>query len=135
VFRITSNSSPTANTPGFEANAVISGNAFAKAYNTLSDRNAKERFRGIDVVKALEAVAGLPLRTWNFKGERKVRHLGPTAQDFYRAFGGLGGDDKRISTVDADGVALAAIQALYKQNRQLQRRVTRLERLLGRRQR
>jgi hypothetical protein len=41
-----------------------------------------------------------------------VRHLGPTAQDFYEVFG-LGDDDKYISTVDADGVALAAIQALY----------------------
>ncbi len=35
------------------------------------------------------------------------------AQDFHAAFG-LGADDKRISTVDADGVALAAIQALYR---------------------
>ena len=35
------------------------------------------------------------------------------AQDFYKAFG-LGEDDRHISTVDADGVALAAIQALYR---------------------
>ena len=35
------------------------------------------------------------------------------AQDFRRAFG-MGQDDKHISTVDADGVALAAIQGLYK---------------------
>ena len=34
------------------------------------------------------------------------------AQEFYAAFG-LGKDDKHISTVDADGVALAAIQGLY----------------------
>jgi molecular chaperone GrpE (heat shock protein) len=32
-------------------------------------------------------------------------------QDFHAAFG-LGTDDKHIATVDADGVALAAIQAL-----------------------
>lgn len=40
-------------------------------------------------------------------------HLGPMAQDFYTAFH-LGPDDKHITTVDADRVALAAIQALYK---------------------
>jgi hypothetical protein len=36
------------------------------------------------------------------------------AQDFHAAFG-LGSDDKFIATVDADGVALAAIQALHRQ--------------------
>jgi hypothetical protein len=33
------------------------------------------------------------------------------AQDFYAAFN-VGPDDKHIATVDADGVALAAIQGL-----------------------
>jgi uncharacterized protein YhaN len=36
------------------------------------------------------------------------------AQDFYAAFG-LGDDNKHISTVDEGGVALAAIQELYRQ--------------------
>ena len=45
-----------------------------------------------------------------------MKHLGPVAQDFQAAFG-LGTDDKSIGTVDADGVALAAIQAL---NRKLE---------------
>ncbi len=40
-----------------------------------------------------------------------MRHLGPTAEDFYAAFGL--GSDAGIGTVDADGVALATIQALY----------------------
>jgi hypothetical protein len=34
------------------------------------------------------------------------------AQDLYAAFG-IGEDDRHISAVDADGVALAAIQGLY----------------------
>ena len=49
-----------------------------------------------------------------------MRHLGPVAQDFYRAFR-LGGDDRHISTIDAEGVALAAIQALHQENRALAR--------------
>ena len=45
--------------------------------------------------------------------------MGPSAQDFRAAFG-LGHSDRMISTVDADGVALAAIQGL---NRKLEREV------------
>jgi hypothetical protein len=46
--------------------------------------------------------------------------MGPTAQDFSRAFS-LGEDNRHITTIDADGVALAAIQGLYRQNRRLDR--------------
>lgn len=38
---------------------------------------------------------------------------GPIAQDFHAAFG-PGIDDRHIVTVDTDGVALAAIQGLYR---------------------
>ena len=41
--------------------------------------------------------------------------IGPVAQDFYAAFG-VGHGERHIATVDADGVALAAIQALKKEN-------------------
>jgi hypothetical protein len=55
------------------------------------------------------------------------------AQDFRAAFG-LGEDDKHIATVDADGVALAAIQGLNqkleRENAELKARLERLERLL-----
>jgi hypothetical protein len=34
------------------------------------------------------------------------------AQDFYAAFG-VGEDDKHITSIDEDGVALAAIKALH----------------------
>ena len=62
----------------------------------------------------------MPIQTWNAKGaDPGIRHMGPTAQDFYAAFG-LGGDDKHISTGDKDGVALAAIQGLYQLNKELE---------------
>jgi hypothetical protein len=61
------------------------------------------------------------------------------AQDFHAAFG-LGTDDKHIATVDADGVALAAIQGLNemleetrKENSELRARLEKLEQLLGQR--
>lgn len=65
-------------------------------------------------------MAQLPITTWNYKAEDEtVRHMGSTAQDFYAAFG-LGQDDRHISTVDAAGVSLAAIQALYARNQALE---------------
>jgi len=57
-------------------------------------------------------VAALPLTSWNYKSQDPaIRHLGPTAQDFKAAFG-LGESDTGITTIDADGVVLAAIQGL-----------------------
>ncbi|HEY0781838.1 MAG TPA: hypothetical protein VGE98_05225, partial [Thermoanaerobaculia bacterium] len=41
------------------------------------------------------------------------RHLGPMAEDFFAAFS-LGRDEKGISLIDTGGVALAAIQGLYR---------------------
>jgi hypothetical protein len=82
------------------------------AFVSASDRNAKEDFKPVDAQAVLAKVAALPLSEWRYKDdEERVRHLGPVAQDFHAAFG-LGTDDKHIATVDADGVALAAIQGL-----------------------
>ncbi len=67
----------------------------------------------VDGQTVLTRLANLPLHTWNYKTQDPaIRHIGPTAQDFQAAFG-LGEDNRHISTVDADGVALAAIQALH----------------------
>ena len=40
------------------------------------------------------------------------RHIGPMAQDFHAAFH-VGEDNLHIHAIDANGVALAAIQGLY----------------------
>ena len=48
-----------------------------------------------------------------------VKHFGPTAEDFHAAFQ-LGQSSETIGTVDADGVALAAIQGLYELVQDLQ---------------
>ncbi len=41
-----------------------------------------------------------------------MRRVGPMAQDFYAAFR-VGEDDRHITSLDEDGVALAAIKALH----------------------
>jgi hypothetical protein len=81
-----------------------------------SDRNAKQNLQAVDPQAVLEKVAALPISRWSYKADVAATHLGPMAQDFHAAFG-LGSDDRHIATVDADGVALAAIQGL---NRKLE---------------
>jgi hypothetical protein len=84
--------------------------------NPPSDRDKKENFQPVDPAEVLQKVAAMPIARWNYKHDRAdTPHLGPVAQDFYKAFA-LGTDDKHIATVDADGVALAAIQALKAEN-------------------
>jgi len=87
------------------------------AWSMLSDRNAKENIEAIDADAVLDAVADLPVYQWNYRSQDDgVRHMGPTAQDFYAAFG-LGDEDTHISAIDADGVALSAIKGLVQRLR------------------
>jgi uncharacterized small protein (DUF1192 family) len=79
---------------------------------SASDRNLKTDVARIDDAAVLDKVAALPISRWSYKSERGVRHVGPMAQDFYAAFG-VGEDDKHITSIDEDGVALAAIKALH----------------------
>jgi hypothetical protein len=93
-----------------EALEVV-GNIVASGTVTgSSDRNVKENFAPVDPQEVLEQVSAMPIQRWNYIGE-EVPHIGPVAQDFHGAFQ-VGMDDKHISMVDADGVALAAIQGL-----------------------
>ena len=98
------------NAPGFllqVGNAYCDGNTWAPS----SDRNVKSGFEAVDPEAILEEVAGLPITRWHYNNDPGTAHLGPVAQDFHEKFG-LGADDKHITTVDADGVALAALQGL-----------------------
>jgi hypothetical protein len=88
-----------------------------------SDRNAKENFAPVSPQEILNKVAALPITTWNFKTMNDGRHMGPMAQDFYATFH-LGGGDTTITSIDPDGVALAAIQGL---NQKLEQRLEQKE--------
>ncbi|MEE9285300.1 MAG: tail fiber domain-containing protein [Dehalococcoidia bacterium] len=96
-------------------------------WSSLSDRAAKAHLTAVDGRRILEALASVPVATWNYRSQDpSVRHIGPTAQDFAAAFG-VGADPRRISTVDADGVALAAIQGLYQMVQEQDARIAALE--------
>lgn len=83
------------------------------SYRFYSDRQMKENFLPVDQQEILTQIAKLPIQTWNYKHQPQCRHIGPMAQDFTSAFG-VGDSDQQIHPVDANGVTLAAIQALYK---------------------
>ena len=80
-------------------------------WTNASSRSLKTGFAAINPLEMLSKVVALPITSWVYKSSLEGTHVGPIAEDFKAAFG-LAGDGKSISTVDADGVALAAIQGL-----------------------
>jgi len=94
----------------------------AGSWTNASDVNLKENFKSVDGEELLDKVEALNITQWNYKNESDdVKHIGPTAQDFKRIFG-VGVNDQTISTIDPSGIALAAIQELTRQNRELHER-------------
>ena len=97
------------------------------AWSPVSDRALKDNVHPVDGRDVLARLAQVPVTTWNYKSQDpSIRHIGPMAQDFYAAFQ-VGEDDKHISTIDADGVALAAIQGLVAENQALRAQVASLD--------
>ena len=112
--------------------ATVTGNVRALGFTATSDRAAKTDFSAVDAKSVLAKVAALPLSTWAYIAEKSsgVRHIGPMAQDFMKAFN-VGYDDKSISTVDASGVALTAIKGLSEIVQEKDAQIKRLERELN----
>ena len=87
--------------------------AGGNSWSSISDRNLKKNFTRLDPREVLEKLARVPVTQWNLKSQdASIQHIGPMAQDFHAAFG-VGESNRYISSSDADGVALAAIQGLY----------------------
>lgn len=80
-------------------------------WTNASSRTFKEDFQPVDGQDVLARVLDLDISRWNYIGSAEGQHMGPVAEDFHAAFG-LGRSERQIATVDADGVALAAIQGL-----------------------
>lgn len=98
-----------------------------------SSREVKTAIAPLDGSEVLARLVSLPLAQWRYRTEGdSIRHLGPMAEDFNAVFG-LPGDQATISVVDANGIALASIQALHEQlqakDAQLRALATRLEAL------
>ncbi len=106
----------TANCLGFPCQPVLD-----------SDRDIKEDFSEVDEQEILKRVSELPINYWNYTDrDPGVRHIGPMAQDFHGAFA-VGDSDRHIHVVDANGVNLASIKALYRMLRDKDEKIARLE--------
>jgi hypothetical protein len=92
----------------------------------VSDRNLKSSVEPVNESAVLESVSRMPVSTWVYKDDPAVRHLGPMAQDFHAAFG-LGSTDRAYDPIDAHGVELAAIKALYERLQKDEALLMRLE--------
>jgi hypothetical protein len=101
----------------FSNSALTAGVTLAPgsgSWSSVSDRNLKDNIQPLAGRQLLDKLLAVSISTWNYKSQDpSIRHAGPMAQDFHAAFG-LGEDDKHIAGIDADGVALAAIQTLYR---------------------
>jgi hypothetical protein len=103
----------TATDPSGNPTAGVRITAGSGSWESLSDRSAKTNLAPANGQEILGKLIQLPMMTWSYKTQSpNVRHIGPTAQDFYATFS-VGEDGPYLSAVDVNGVALAAIQGLY----------------------
>lgn len=99
-------------------------------WTNASSRAFKTGFVDVDPLDVLERVVNLSISRWSYRDSAEGQHMGPMAEDFKAAFD-LAGNGQSIATVDADGVALAAIQGLNEkleaENAELRRRLEAIE--------
>lgn len=108
------------------ATLFVDGSVEATNVTFTSARDKKTDFQPVDTRAILDKVVSLEMTSWRYKSGSPGRHIGPIAEDFDAAFG-LGDGGREISVVDANGVALAAIQALAEENRELRQLLADLE--------
>jgi hypothetical protein len=113
-----------------------SGDVQVRGVTLACDLNVKDNFTCVKTREILEKLAGLRIQEWSYKTDpTSVRHIGPTSQDFQAVFELNGDDETNIASVDAQGIALAAIQGLNDklnaENVQLRTSLANLERRLA----
>jgi hypothetical protein len=93
----------------------------------LSDVHSKQDFVPVDGQAVLMRLRAVPISSWRYRADESgARHIGPTAQDFFAAFG-LGQDERHIASLDINGVTLAAIKQLDQQVQARDARIVELE--------
>ncbi|WP_254832733.1 tail fiber domain-containing protein [Haloglomus salinum] len=105
-----------------DASAGVRLSAGSGSWSSLSAASAKSNVQTVDPQGVLDGVESLDVSTWEYDAEADATHMGPMAGEFHDAFG-LGADADRIANVDADGVALAAIQGLAERVEEKENRI------------
>ena len=136
TFRNTANNEFAARaTGGFRFRTNLGGTtgcnlpAGSGVFNCTSSRYTKENFSLVSGADVLSRLRGIDVSTWNYITEgRNVRHMGPMAEDFYKAFQ-LGTGNTSIGVQDLTGVSLAAIKELNQRTDELQQKTVEVEQL------
>jgi FtsZ-binding cell division protein ZapB len=106
----------------------ISGGS--SGWATTSTRAAKTNIDPVEPQEVLDGVTDMEVATWEYKDEngegQGERHIGPMAEEFHKAVD-VGQSDEHINSINADGVALAAIQGLAAENDEKDERIEELE--------
>src|SRR5215216_5651692 len=90
-------------------------------FNCTSSRATKENFLLVSGNDVLSRLRNIDVSTWNYIAEgRQVRHMGPMAEDFFKAFQ-LGTGNTSIGVQDLTGVSLAAIKELDQRTAEVER--------------
>ncbi|HOY32756.1 MAG TPA: tail fiber domain-containing protein [Bacteroidales bacterium] len=90
--------------------------AGGSSWSAVSDSTLKHNIRPVDGSDILAKLMQVPISRWSYKAQDPgIEHVGPMAQDFFAAFG-LGEDNKHINSLDPDGIALAGVQQLARDN-------------------
>jgi trimeric autotransporter adhesin len=136
TFRNTANNEFAARaTGGFRFRTNLGGTtgcnlpAGSGVFNCTSSRYTKENFMMVNGEDVLSRLRNVPVSTWNYISEGKnVRHIGPMAEDFYKAFE-LGTGNTSIGVQDIASVSIAAVQALETRTAQLQQKSAEVDQL------
>ncbi len=114
-------------TSGSEVVYTTDGSA---GWSMTSTRSAKTNFEPIDSADVLEGVEDMEVQTWEYRDEegdgKGVTHIGPTAEGFHDVVD-VGDSDEHINSVNADGLAFAAIQGLADRLKERDERIAELE--------
>jgi hypothetical protein len=125
-IRLRVSTAANGNTPGAGGNVGCDLTVAVPSWTCASSRTLKENYLAVDGEYVLSRVRMTPVTTWSMiGGDSHVRHLGPVAEDFYRAFG-LGIGETTIGLGDIDGVNFAAVKALEARTTELREAQARL---------
>lgn len=95
--------------------------------NQGSDVGSKHNIVPVEPHTVLTKVKALPVATWSYRADDPaITHIGPMAQDFFRAFG-LGKDERHLAPNDLAGVALVGVQALTERLKENEQHIAALE--------
>lgn len=119
-IRLRVSTAANGNTPGAGGNVGCDLTVAVPSWTCASSRTLKENYLNVDGEYVLSRLRDMPITTWSMIGaDPHVRHLGPVAEDFHRAFG-LGLGPTAIGLGDIDGVNIAAAKALEVRTTNLQ---------------